>query len=44
VPGAALVRPDGVLAWKAGEQSREAAPQLRGVISAILDAEPTRGG
>src|SRR3954471_21394647 len=41
VPAAALVRPDGVLAWKAGA-SEEAAHQLRSVMSVILAAAPTR--
>jgi 2-polyprenyl-6-methoxyphenol hydroxylase-like FAD-dependent oxidoreductase len=38
VPAAALVRPDGVLAWKASASTGEAAQQLGRVMSAILDA------
>jgi 2-polyprenyl-6-methoxyphenol hydroxylase-like FAD-dependent oxidoreductase len=41
VPAAALVRPDGVLAWKSGENADEGARELRRVMAAILDAEPT---
>jgi 2-polyprenyl-6-methoxyphenol hydroxylase-like FAD-dependent oxidoreductase len=40
VPAAALVRPDGVLAWKAGGTDDEGPQQLRHVMSAILAAEP----
>jgi 2-polyprenyl-6-methoxyphenol hydroxylase-like FAD-dependent oxidoreductase len=36
VPAAALVRPDGVLAWRTDETSGEAARQLRSVVSAVL--------
>lgn len=41
VPAAALVRPDGVLAWKSGENADEGARELPRVMAAILDAEPT---
>ena len=44
VPAAALVRPDGVLAWKSGEKDDEGAWELPRVMAAILDAEPAGGG
>ena len=38
ITGAALIRPDGVIAWKppAGTPTAEAAPQLTPILAALL--------
>jgi hypothetical protein len=38
--GAALLRPDGVIAWKPTRPAGEAADQLTGVLAGLLSASP----
>jgi putative polyketide hydroxylase len=42
ITGAALIRPDGVIAWKppAGTPTAEAAPQLTPILAALLSTRP----